>query len=109
MKKILLCVFVGILAACTSAVKPVDAAGYFLVIDFKPRNCVYLYKMDVTAEYYSRDDAIQYLKNQVAEQNKSGNVIWLERIEKVQNDWIMFGPEYKYNMTAHVYECPKVG
>ena len=36
---------------------------------------------------------------------KTGNVFWLERDEKQQNSWVMFGPEYKYIMTARVYDC----
>ena len=107
MKKLLSFVFVGMLVACTSTVKPVDNSDNLVLTEYEPKNCVYVYKMDVTAEYYSRDDAILYLKNQIVAQNKSGNVVWLERVDKVQNDWVMFGPEYKYNMTARVYDCPK--
>ena len=108
MKKLLLCVFVGLLAACNNTVKPVESSDSLVVINYKPKSCVYLYKMSTSAEFYSRDDAVQYLKNQVVAQNKSGNVIWLEQEEKVQKDWVMFGPEYKYNMTARVYDCPNL-
>jgi hypothetical protein len=36
---------------------------------------------------------------------ETGNVFWLEKDTKEQNSWVMFGPEYKYMMTARVYDC----
>ena len=107
MKKIFLICVIGLLAACNNTVKPVSNAENFKIVETEPQNCVFLYKMNAVAEFYSREDAIQYLKNQIAEQNKSGNVIWLERAYKVQKEWVMFGPEYKYDMVARVYDCAK--
>ena len=107
MKKIFLICFVGALAACTHAIKPENNSDSLMMVKSVPSNCVYLYKLDAEASVYSHDDAIQYLKNRIAEQNKTGNVFWLERDETVQNTWVMFGPEYKYLMTARVYDCAK--
>lgn len=93
------------LSACTNTVK-VDAGADSLVqLDTQPTNCMYLYKMDVDVSLYSHDDAVRYLKNRIVAQNKSGNYFWLERDDAVKNDWIIFGPEYKYIMTARVYDC----
>ena len=105
MKKLFLCGVVCVLAACNNTVKPESSANNLIVVDTKPTNCVYLYKMSAEAEFYSDDDAIQYLKNQIVTSGKSGNVVWLEVDDKQQKSWVMFGPEYKYNMVAHVYDC----
>lgn len=105
MKKILMFGMVCFVAACTNSVKPENNSDKLVLAKSEPKNCVYLYKMDAEASVYSHDDAIQYLKNRIAAQGKSGNVFWLERDETVQNTWVMFGPEYKYLMTARVYDC----
>ncbi len=107
MKKLFLFGVICLLAACNNTVKPVDNVDSLKLVESEPKNCVFLYKMNAVAEFYSRDDAVQYLKNQIADQHKSGNVIWLERIDKVQKEWVMFGPEYKYDMVARVYDCAK--
>ncbi len=105
MKKILMIGFVAMLAACTNTVKPEYEKDNLVQLKQEPRNCTYLYKLNADASVYSHDDAIQYLKNRIAEQNKSGNAFWLEKDEKQQNDWVMFGPEHRYVMTARVYDC----
>ena len=106
MKKIIMLGLVGVLAACNNTVKPQENADDLILVKSEPKNCVYLYKMDADASFYSHDDAVQYLKNRIAAQNKTGNVFWLSKDEKIQNEWVMFGPEYKYSLTAKVYDCP---
>ena len=106
MKKLFLICFVGLLAACNHTVKPENDSDKLVLVDVAPKGCLYLYKIDADAEFYSHDDAIQYLKNRIATQGKGGNVFWLERDEKQQKSWFMFGPEYKYSLTARVYDCP---
>lgn len=105
MKKIIMFGMVCLLAACTHAIKPENNSDKLIQVKSAPAGCVYLYKLDAEASVYSHDDAISYLKNRIAEQAKTGNVFVLERDETVQNTWVMFGPEYKYLMTARVYDC----
>ena len=107
MKKILLSLCVVILAGCNNTVKPENNSESLVLVNQEPKGCAFLYKMNADASFYSHDDAIQYLKNRIAAQNKTGNVFWLEKDEKQQNSWVMFGPEYKYSMTARVYDCAK--
>ena len=107
MKKILLLGLVAVLSACNHTIKPEDNADKLVLVNSEPKGCIFLYKMDADASFYSHDDAVQYLKNRIAAQNKTGNVFWLEKDEKQQNSWVMFGPEYKYSMTARVYDCAK--
>ena len=97
---LLLCV-----SACTNTVDVSDGADALVQLDNAPKNCMYLYKIDVDASMYSHDDAIRYLKNRIVAQNKSGNHFWLERDAAIKNDGAIFGPEYKYMMTARVYDC----
>ncbi len=97
---LLLCV-----SACTNTVEPLNGADALVQLESQPKNCMYLYKIDVDASMYSRDDAIRYLKNRIVAQNKSGNHFWLERDNAIKNDGAVFGPEYKYMMTARVYDC----
>ena len=106
MKKLFLFGFVCLLAACNHTINPEGNSDKLVLSDTEPKGCVYLYKMDADASFYSHDDAVQYLKNRIAGQNKTGNVFWLEKDKKEQNSWVMFGPEYKYSMTARVYNCP---
>ena len=107
MKKLILCTFVLLLTACNHTIKSENDSDKLVLVNKEPRNCIYLYKMDADASFYSHDDAVAYLKNRIAAQNKTGNVFWLEKDEKQQNSWVMFGPEYKYSMTARVYDCAK--
>lgn len=106
MKKIILCSVVALLAACNNTVKPENNSDKLVLVNVEPKGCTYLYKMDADASFYSHDDAVAYLKNRIASQNKTGNVFWLEKDKKEQNSWVMFGPEYKYSLTARVYDCP---
>ena len=108
MKKILVCGLVCILSACNHTVKTENDSNKLVLLNNEPKGCAYLYKIDAEADFYSHDDAIQYLKNRIAANNKNGNVFWLEKDEKQQKSWVMFGPEYKYSMTARVYNCPMV-
>lgn len=105
MKKFILLGLVGVLAACNNTVAPEKSEIDLIQVKQEPKSCVYLYKIDADAAFYSHDDALQYLKNRIIAQEKTGNVFWLAKDEKEQNSWVMFGPEYKYNMTAHVYDC----
>ena len=106
MKKILLSLMFLTLAGCNNTVKPENSSDNLVLVKQEPKGCVFLYKMNADASFYSHDDAVQYVKNRIMEQPKQGNVFWLEKDEKQQNSWVMFGPEYKYIMTARVYNCP---
>ena len=106
MKKLFLIGLIAFLTACNHTVNPENDSNKLVLMNNEPKGCVYLYKMDADASFYSHDDAVQYLKNRIMAQPKPGNVFWLEKDEKQQNTWVMFGPEYKYFMTARVYNCP---
>ena len=105
MKKVLALGLVALVAACNNTVKVENNTDNLILVKSEPRNCDYLYKIDVDASFYTHNDAIQYLKNRIMFENSLANVFWLEKDEKQQNDWVMFGPEYKYIMTARVYNC----
>ena len=105
MKKFIIFSVCLLLAACTNTIKPENDSDKLTQLKSEPINCVYLYKINVESAVYSHDDAVQYLKNRIAEQKKTGNAFWVEKDEKQQNSWVMFGPEYKYLMTARVYDC----
>lgn len=108
MKKIALFGLLALLTACNHTIKPENDADKLVQLNAEPKNCVYLYKLDADVSVYSHDDAVQYVKNRIAQQHKTGNAFWLEKDETKQNSWVMFGPEYKYFMTARVYDCAVV-
>lgn len=105
MKKILLIGLIAVLAACNHTIKPENNSDKLVLVNTEPKGCVYLYKIDADSSFYSHDDAVQYLRNRIMEQQKTGNVFWLEKDETEQNSWVMFGPEHKYIMSARVYDC----
>ncbi len=105
MRGLILSVLLLGVSACTNTVDVSNGADALVQLESQPKNCMYLYKIDADVSLYSHDDAIRYLKNRIVAQNKSGKYFWLERDDVKQNDWIMFGPEYKYIMTARVYDC----
>lgn len=105
MKKLVLIGLVSVLAACASSVKPQGNTETLVQVPNVQKNCVYLYKVSADREAYSHEDAVQYLKNQIAAQNKTGNVFWLEKDEKEKVDGAVFGPKYRYLLTARVYDC----
>ena len=105
MKKLLLLWIGFLLVACNNTVKVENDSDKLILVDREPKGCVFLYKINADASFYSYEDAVAYLKNQIVNTGKTGNVVWLEKGEKQQNSWVMFGPEYKYIMTARVYDC----
>jgi hypothetical protein len=103
MKKYLL-IYVVALSACTNYVKPESAN--LTKLTSEPKNCALLYTMDADANFYSEDDAIRYVENQIVK--KGGNSFFITKKEKHQNEWKMFAPEYSYTITANVYDCPAI-
>lgn len=101
MKKILL-ISVLTIAACTNYVKL--ESDVLVRLTAEPKNCTLLYTMDADANFYSEDDAVRYLENQIVK--KGGNSFFVTKKEKHQNEWKMFAPEYSYAITANVYDCP---
>ena len=71
MKKIILCSVVALLVACNNTVKPENNSDKLVLVNVEPKGCTYLYKMDADASFYSHDDAVAYLKNRIASQNKT--------------------------------------
>ena len=109
MKKLLCVLGTLLLVGCNHTVKPEEGSDKLFLLNTEPTACVYLYKINVDASFYSHDDAVAYLKNQIINTGKTGNVLWLESDEKQQNSWVMFGPEYKYSLVARVYNCQIIG
>ncbi len=103
MKKLLL-ISVLTTAACTNYVK-LESDNLTKLTD-EPKNCTLLYTMDADANFYSEEDAVRYLENQIVK--KGGNSFFITKKEKIHNEWKMFAPEYSYAITANVYDCPAV-
>ena len=101
MKKYLLMSVIA-LAACTNYIKP--ESDNLTQLKSEPKNCTLLYTMDADANFYSEDDAIRYVENQIAK--NGGNSFFVTKKEKHQNEWKMFAPEYSYAIIANVYDCP---
>lgn len=104
MKKFMLIGVLASLAACAN-VKPADDTDVLMQLPEKPTNCIYLYKVGVEAQVDSREDAIQYLKNRIAAEHKTGNSFWIETEDRYDNAWGAFRPKYKYTLGARVYDC----
>lgn len=91
-------------AACTNYVK--TESNNLVKLTSEPKNCALLYTMDADANFYSKDDAIRYVENQITK--KGGNSFFITKEERHQNEWKMFAPEYSYTIKANVYDCPAV-
>lgn len=103
MKKVLLTSVLA-MAACTNYVEL--QSDNLKQLKAVPSDCTLLYSMDADANFYSKEDAVRYVQNQIAK--KGGNSFFITKSEKIQNEWKMFAPEYSYAITANVYDCPAV-
>ena len=95
-----------ILSACSGKMERKPAAENLLQLDSEPIGCRYLYKLDVEAEVFNRNDAVIYLENRIAEQNSFGNAYWITNMETKSNDWSFFGKDRAFVIKANVYNCP---
>ena len=106
MKKILLSfLFVG-LCACSGLVKNENGSQYLVQLDSEPIGCTYLYKLESEVSVYDADDARRYLENRIVDQARPGNAYWIVSQRTKPNEWVIFGPERAFVLTANVYDCP---
>jgi len=106
MKKFFALVSVLTLAACGGYIKNQNGSEYLTQLDSEPIGCTFLYKLESEASVYDADDARVYLENRIADQARPGNAYWIVSQRTKPNEWVMFGPERSFVLTANVYDCP---
>ena len=106
MKKIAIFSFVLALTGCGGFVKNQNGSEYLVKLDSEPSGCVYLYKIESEVSVYNADDARRYLENRIADQSRPGNAYWVTSQRTRPNEWVIFGPERAFILTANVYDCP---
>ncbi len=106
MKKFALCSLFFALCACGGFIQNENGSEYIVKLDSEPAGCVYLYKIDSEVSVYDADDARRYLENRIADQQRPGNAYWLTSQRTRPNEWVIFGPERAFVLTANVYDCP---
>ena len=106
MKKILTILCPAALAACSGFIEPRPETKYLRQLRDEPIGCAFLYKLEVDALVYDRDDAVQYLENRIVDQSKKGNAYWMVSIRTSPREWKFFGEDRSYIITANVYKCP---
>ncbi|MBR1380549.1 MAG: hypothetical protein IJ560_03085 [Alphaproteobacteria bacterium] len=109
MKKLLAFVSVLGLCACGGYIKNQNGSEYLTQLDAEPSGCTFLYKLESEASVYDADDARVYLENRIADQARPGNAYLITSQRTKPNEWVMFGPERSFVLTANVYDCPRVG
>ena len=108
MKKIFSILIVLLLAACGGLIKNENGSQYLVQLDAEPIGCTYLYKLESEVSVYDADDARRYLENRIVDQARSGNAYWIVNQRTKPNEWVIFGPERAFILTANVYDCPNV-
>ena len=108
MKKIFSILTVLLLAACGGLIKNENGSQYLVQLDAEPIGCTYLYKLESEVSVYDADDARRYLENRIVDQARSGNAYWIVNQRTKPNEWVIFGPERAFILTANVYDCPNV-
>ncbi len=106
MKKVLSVLAVVALAACGGMIKNENGSEFLTQLDGEPTACVYLYKIESEVSVYDADDARRYLENRIADQARGGNAYWITSQRTRPNEWVVFGPERAFILTANVYDCP---
>ena len=106
MKKIFAGLAVLALAACGGMIKNENGSELLTKLDGEPTGCVYLYKIESEISVYDSDDARRYLENRIADQARGGNAYWITSQRTRPNEWVIFGPERAFILTANVYDCP---
>ena len=106
MKLILSLLACCVLAGCGGYVKNTGGSEYLVKLDAEPVGCVFLYKLESEISVYDADDARRYLENKIADQARPGNAYWITSQRTRPNEWVVFGPERSFVLTANVYDCP---
>ncbi|MFQ6778128.1 MAG: hypothetical protein ACLRFI_02430 [Alphaproteobacteria bacterium] len=101
------CLVAGLvcMAGCTS-INNENGSEFLVQLKSEPTsNCEFLYKITTDASVYSQEDAVRMMENKIIEQENPGNAYLIVSNQTKQNDWVMFGPEYKYILVAKVFDC----
>ncbi len=107
MKKLFFCgAVLFALSACSGLIKNENGSEFLTQLDGEPVGCTYLYKLEAEASVYDADDARRYLENRIADQARPGNAYWITSQRTRPNEWVIFGPERAFVLTANVYDCP---
>lgn len=106
MKKIFSVFALLLVFGCSNMIQNENGSEFIIRLETKPTGCTFLYKLEADVSVYSIEDAYRYLENRIAEQNRSGNAYWVVSQKTRQNNWVMFGPERSFVLTANVYDCP---
>lgn len=106
MKKLFSVFAIFALAACSNLIKNENGSEFLTQLDGEPMGCTYLYKIESEASVYDADDARRYLENRIADQARGGNAYWITSQRTRPNEWVIFGPERAFILTANVYDCP---
>ena len=106
MKKIIAFLACVALASCGGMIKNENGSEFITQLDAEPIGCTYLYKLESEVSVYDADDARRYLENRIADQARPGNAYWITSQRTRPNEWVIFGPERSFILTANVYDCP---
>lgn len=106
MKKYFGFIFALALCACGNMIKNENNSQFLTQLDAEPIGCTFLYKIESEVSVYDADDARRYLENRIADQARGGNAYWIVSQRTRPNEWVIFGPERSFVLTANVYDCP---
>ena len=96
------------LVGCGGYIKNENGSEYIKQLDGEPIGCIFLYKIESEVSVYDADDARRYLENRIADQARPGNAYWIVSQRTRPNEWVVFGPERAFVLTANVYNCPNL-
>ena len=94
------------LSACGGLIKNENGSEFITQLDAEPIGCTYLYKLESEVSVYDAEDARRYMENRIADQARPGNAYWITSQRTRPNEWVIFGPERTFILTANVYDCP---
>ncbi len=97
---------IALLSGCGGLIKNENGSEHIVQLDAEPIGCTYLYKLESEVSVYDIDDARRYLENRIADQARPGNAYWITSQRTRPNEWVIFGPERAFVLTANVYDCP---
>lgn len=106
MKKIFMGFLFISLVACSGFIKNENGSEYIVQLKSEPIGCEFLYKLESEVSVYAQDDARRYLENRIADQARPGNAYLITSQRTRPNEWVVFGPERAFVLTANVYNCP---
>ena len=95
-----------LLAGCSGVVKPEYGSESLVRLEGEPIGCQFLYKVESEVSVYDHEDAERYLRNRIIDQQRRANAYWVVSQRTRPNEWVVFGPERAFIMTANVYDCP---